>query len=303
MDDDSSKLKALRALRLLERIPDDKLPTLAEFLKPLCFSDGTVIFEEGSQGDALFFVAQGHIRVSKRVLGEKGDVEFKDLAIVPPGECVGEMSIMEPGPRSARATAMGQLTAFQLERGDLLRWLDSNPALAVGFFAEIVHTLTRRLRRSSNELALLFDLSQWLLEPIATGKDLLQKVLGHLVPHVEGTWNGAAFLYNEFNEEMERVAARGDVAEPTGLPAFGEQKTLWLDGKTIAVALAGPKRLEGYLLLVASAEPIPETKNEIARTLATAAGLISSALENIRFRTEDQLRARLKSASQAYGAF
>ena len=303
MMDDATKLKALRALRLLERVPDDQLPALAAFLKPFEFADGAVIFEEGSQGDALLFVAQGHIRVSKRVLGEKGEVEYKDLAIVPPGECVGEMSLMDPGPRSARATARGQVAVFQLERTDLLRWLDSHPTLAVGFFAEIVHTLTRRLRRSSNELALLFDLSQWLLEPIATGKDLLQKVLGHLVPHIEGSWNGAAFLYNEFNEEFDRVAAQGDVADPGRVPAFTDQKTLWLDAKTVAVALKGPKRLEGYLVLVAAAEPFSETKNEIARTLATAAGLITSALENIRFRTEDQLRARLKSASQSFGAY
>ncbi|MBI5201590.1 MAG: cyclic nucleotide-binding domain-containing protein [Elusimicrobia bacterium] len=300
--DDTTKLKALRALRLLERIPDDKLPTLAGFLKPSSYADGTVIFEEGTEGDALLFIAQGHIRISKRVLGEKGEVEYKDLAIVPPGECVGEMSLMDPGPRSARATARGEVSVFQLERGDLLRWLDSNPQLAVGFFAEVVHTLTRRLRRSSNELALLFDLSQWLLEPIASGKDLLQKVLGHLVPHIEGSWRGAAFLYNEFNEEFESVAAMGDSPAPSKIPAFADQKTLWLDGKTIAVALNGPKRLEGYLVLTAAAEPFPEIKNEIARTLATAAGLISSALENIRFRTEDQLRARLK-ASQSYGAY
>ncbi|MBI4347467.1 MAG: cyclic nucleotide-binding domain-containing protein [Elusimicrobia bacterium] len=300
--DNAAMLKALRGLHLLERIPDDRLPTLAGFLKQKAFTDGTVIFEEGSEGDALLFVAKGSIRVSKRVLGEKGEIEQKDLAILPAGECVGEMSLMVPGPRSARATAAGDVEVFQLERTDLLRWLDSNPALAVGFFAEIVETLTRRLRRSSNELTLLFDLSQWLLEPIPSGKDLLQKVLGHLVPHVEGTWSGAAFLYNEFNEEMERVANQGQAEVPSTCPVFGDQKTIWLDGKSVAVAIPGPKRLDGYLVLVGAQEPPPELRNEISRTLATSAGLIESALENIRFRTEDQLRARLQSARSA-GSF
>lgn len=299
---DAEMLKALRGLHLLKRVPDDKLPTLAGFLKPKSFADGTIVFEEGSEGDAMLLVAQGSIRISKRVLGEKGGIEHKDLAILPAGECVGEMSLMVPGPRSARATAMGDVQVFQLERVDLLRWLDSNPALAVGFFAEIVETLTRRLRRSSNELTLLFDLSQWLLEPIPSGKDLLQKVLGHLVPHIEGSWSGAAFLYNEFNEEMERVANEGQVDAPLTCPVFGGQKTLWLDARSIAVAIPGPKRLDGYLVLAAAKEPAPRVKSEIARTLATAAGLIESALENIRFRTEDQLRARLQSA-RAAGSF
>lgn len=299
---DSERVASLRSLHLLDQIPEDKLATLSVYLKPQSFEPGAIIFEEGSPGDAMLLIGEGQIRISKRVLGEKGDVEYKDLAIIGPGECVGEMSLMEPGPRSARATADGKLSLFVLERADLMKWLDANPVLAAGFFAELVQVLTKRLRRSSNELALLFDLSQWLLEPIPSGKDLLQKVLGHLVPHVEGTWSGAAFLYNEFNEELEQVAVHGQLQTPAVCPAFGELKVVWLDGRTIAVALPGEKRLDGYLLLQSPADPRPEVKNEIARTLTTAAGLIESALQNIRFRTEDQLRARLKSA-QAYGSF
>lgn len=299
---DPNKVKSLRSVHLLDQIPEDKLATLSVYLKPQAFEPGALIFEEGTPGDAMLLISEGHIRISKRVLGEKGEVEQKDLAIIGPGECVGEMSLMEPGPRSARATADDQVNLFILERPDLMKWLDDNPVLAAGFFAELVQVLTRRLRRSSNELALLFDLSQWLLEPIPSGKDLLQKVLGHLVPHIEGTWTGAAFLYNEFNEELEHVANHGQLAAPAACPAFGDRKVVWLDGRTIAVALPGEKRLDGYLLLQSPADPKPEVKGEIARTLTTAAGLIESALQNIRFRTEDQLRARLKSA-QAYGSF
>lgn len=210
---------------------------------------------------------------------------------------------MEPGPRSARATAQGDAVLFQLQREDLMRWLQAHPTLALGFFAELVQVLAKRLRRSSNELALLFDLSQWLLEPIASGKQLLGKVLAHLVPHLEGTWSAAAFLYNEFNDELERVAALGAVAsdgDGAKPPPFEGRKTVWLDGRTIAVALSGPNRLEGYLLFQTPGALTPEIKNETARALATAASLISSALENIRFRTEDELRTRLKTA-QAYG--
>lgn len=294
--DAADKIATLRSLRLLERIPDDKLAELSGHLRQRSFPDGTVILEQGSPGDDMLFITRGNVRISKRVLNEKGEVEYKDLALVAAGECVGEMSLMDPGPRSARATADGPVELFELEREELLRWLDENPSLAVGFFAEVVYVLTLRLRHSSSQLAMLFDLSQWLLEPIATGKDLLQKTLDHLVPHITGTWSATAFLYNEFNDEMERVAPAGGAPSPAPTPAFGERKTLWLDGRTIAVALGGPKRLEGYLLLNTPTEPPPEVQNEVARSLTAAAGLISSALENIRFRTEDQLRDRLKTA-------
>ena len=298
---DTAKIvAALRALRLLERIPADQLPTLAGYLKPQSFADGALIFEEGSPGDSLMLIYEGHVRVSKRVAADRGGQDVKDLAILGPGECLGEMAIIDPGPRSARATAQGTVDLFVLERADLNRWLTANPALMVGFFAELVHVLTRRLRRSSNELALIFDLTQWLLEPIPSGKDLLQKVLGHLVPHIEGSWVGAAFLYNEFNREWDCVATEGAFKPPEAVPDFAGKKTLWLAPRTVAAAVPGHQRLEGYLVLQTPSEPAPEVKTEIDRTLATAAGLIHSALENIRFRTEDQLRARL-SIARTYG--
>lgn len=302
------KLELLKSLQLFERVPREKLSALAAFLEPVLCPDRTVIFEEGSKGDSLYFVSAGRVRIQKRLAGggesscPSGGERQKDLAILGPGDCLGEMVAFEERPRSARALAMGETLLFKLGRADLLRWLKSNPSLAVGFFTELVQVLSKRLRRSSNELTLLFDLGQWLLEPVSTGGELLHKALRHLVPHLEGAWAAGAWLYNEFNDEMELVAREGSVPAagllPAGSPAGPAHR--WLDDATYYVALTGERRLLGYLVFRASGALPQEDKVEIGRTLATAASLVASALENVLHRTEEALRARLASARQSH---
>jgi CRP/FNR family transcriptional regulator, cyclic AMP receptor protein len=62
---------------------------------------GEVLFLEGEAGEEMFVIQTGSIRVSKRV----GQSQ-KTLAILGPGEFVGEMSILNGKPRTATATVV-----------------------------------------------------------------------------------------------------------------------------------------------------------------------------------------------------
>jgi CRP-like cAMP-binding protein len=296
--DKKEKLALLKSLRLFERVPEKQLVSLSAFLVPEEFAEGGVVFEEGSKGDCLYLIAEGRVRVRKKVLLGDGSSAFKDLAVLQAGDCLGEMALFDANAkRSARAEAAEKAVLFKLERGQLSKWLESDSQLAVGFFTELVQTLSGRLRRSSNELTLLFDLSAWLLEPLADGRELLRKVLSHLVPHLEGSWTAAAFLYNEFNDEMELAATEGSFdagASGVRVPA-ADAAPSWADAQTFVVPLPGPRRLRGYLVFRAAAALPPAEKGEIARTLVTTAHLIGTALQNIDFRMEESFRSRLTS--------
>ena len=297
---DEGRLKLLKSLYLLDQIPDEQLAVLGEFLKPLELADGAVVFEEGSRGEGLYFVSSGQIRISKKIAGGKS----KDLAVLGPGDCFGEMALVETIARSATATALGPTTAFELARADLDRFLKSNPTLAMGFFSELVQVQSVRLRRTSSELALLFDLSNLFLEPHRTAKDLLPKLLDRVTPHLEGNWSASAHLYNPFNEEMEAVAKTGpgDLAA-TACPVGSADSALWVDDQTFYVCLPGPKRPLGYLIFRRDAALSGEAKGEIARTLTTVGRLLSSAIENINYRAEDALRARLQQSNHGLAQF
>lgn len=296
--DASEKLALLKKVRLLDQIPDSQLAALGEFLKPVDLADGAVIFEEGSKGDSLYFVTLGHVRIFKKAKGGP-----KDLAILGPGDCFGEMALVETSARSATAAAAGSTSLFELGRDDMNRWLKSHPELAVDFFSELAQVQSKRLRRTSNELTLLFDLSNLLLERLSTGKELLNKVLDHVVPHLEGSWSSAAYLYNIFNEEMDKVGG-GDGFDFTTLagklPPPSETGSVWIDERTYYVCLPGVKQSQGYIVFY-SHDPLSQgDRDEVGRTLTTVARLLTSAVENLNFRTDEILRARLKA--QTHGS-
>lgn len=294
--DDQKKLALLKSLRLLEHIPEDQQAALAKFLTPETYPDGAVVFEEGSKGDSLYFLASGRVHIMKKVLLSGGAQAYKDLAVLGVGDCFGEMALFDDAPRSARAVASDEATLLRLERAQLNKWLESNPTLAIGFFTELVHMLGRRLRHSSNELALLFDLSAWLLDPVADGSELMQKALGHIVPHLEGSWSAGAYLHNAFNDETELVAAVGDFAASKSPAPAADQGYAWIDPTTFLAPLRSKLGLRGYLVFTASAPLEGAEKAEVSRTLITAAHLIFSALENVSFRAEESYRARLASS-------
>ncbi|MBI5630271.1 MAG: cyclic nucleotide-binding domain-containing protein [Elusimicrobia bacterium] len=296
----AEKLKLLKSLRLFDRVPERQLEALAEFLKPKTLGDGEVIFEEGSVGTSLYFISQGSVRISKETSGGS----FKDLAFLRLGDSFGEMALLDEVKRSARASAAGQTVILELDREELRRWLKSRPELAVDFFSQLVQLQSRRLRTTSRELALLFDLANLFLEPIPSQTELLQKALDRILPHLENPWSAIACLYNIFNEEMELAAAFGSLdpaALAPKLPPPTHMTTTWIEPNCCYSTLPGPERPQGYLVLRCDSPLSDDERSEIGQILGTAAKLLGSALENIRFRAEEAMRARLDKASQNYG--
>ena len=292
------KLNLLKSLDFLGKIPDDGLADLAGFLDPVAVSDNQIIFDEGDKGDSLFFISKGQIRIEKMA-----DVEtssYKALAILHPGDCFGEMAFVEERPRSARATADCDGLLFKLDCSHLIEWLHSQPDSAMVFFTELVQLLSKRLRRTSSELTLLFDLASLFLLPFADGAELLVNVLKHIVHHIEGRWSAVAFLYNEYNMEMDKVAMEGDFDESKIqeiIPNPAEQESFWINANTYYVSFPGKIRPMGYLILHAEVKLNEEEKTEIGRTISTTAMLTTSALENMQFKAEAIMRDRLKSST------
>lgn len=293
-----SKLTLLKSLNLLRKIPDDQLARLGETLKAISLADGEVLFEEGSQGAGMYFVSEGKIKISKRASGD----QFKDLAILPAGAYFGEGDLVGSSTRSARASAAGAAVVMELGRDAMHAWLNAHPSGAMAFYAELAQIQSARLRRTSNELTLFFDLANLIVERHPAPKALLQRAFAHIAPHLEGSWTAAAYLYNPYNDEMERVALHGgldDAPLAAALPKPTEARDAWVDPRSYYATLPGPKRPMGYLLFQASSPLTDEERTNTSRILVTVTRLLTAAVENINFHTEETLRARLKA--QSYG--
>ena len=289
----------LRSLAVLRHLPEAKLEELTRVLAVRAVPAGGLVFEDGSVGDTMFLLAEGQVRIEKRV--EAGG--FAELALLSPGDVFGEMALIESVPRSARAVAHTDTTLFVLGRQDLDRWLASEPLMAVGFFVELLRVLSHRLRRSSQELVLLYDLSHLAVQRFDDEAAFLVAVLHRMIPHLDGDWSAAAYLYNEFNDEVSRVGTEGRRGEslPRTLP-IGEAASRWLDAASFCVALTGKADTPlGFLVARNELAMSPVERTEVEVALTTAAHLVASALQNIKHGTEERLRARLQR-ERTYGS-
>src|SRR6478752_7073728 len=85
---------------------------------------GEVLFHEGDEGDKLYIVTEGKVKLGRT----SSDGRENLLAIQGPGQMFGELSLFDPGPRSATVTAVTDAVFSSLSHEDLLRWLDGRTA-------------------------------------------------------------------------------------------------------------------------------------------------------------------------------
>lgn len=106
----------LRSAPLLEGFSDENIRQLAAIMDgPRKIPQGQLLFEEGDPGDALFFILSGSFEVLKREEGS--DVRHR-LALLTAGQSIGEVSLLDSGPRSGavRAAEDSEVIAVPLAR-------------------------------------------------------------------------------------------------------------------------------------------------------------------------------------------
>jgi CRP-like cAMP-binding protein len=140
-------------LPLLAKLPRDDLRELAAIARVQNFRSGAIIFRQGEPGDSLHAIVDGAVRID--VVAPGGNETT--MAILGPGECFGELAILDGRPRSANAIANQATKTLVVTRNDFIRWLSDKPKSAL----LLLETLSLRLR-STNEAFVdlaFFDLS------------------------------------------------------------------------------------------------------------------------------------------------
>ena len=102
---------------------------------------GETLFDEGDLGDRLYIVTEGKVKLGHT----SSDGRESLLAVLGPGEIIGELTLFDPGPRSTTATAVSPASLLYLEHEDLMHVLDTNPTLA----KHMLRALAQRLRRTN----------------------------------------------------------------------------------------------------------------------------------------------------------
>ena len=129
---------------LFKDLGADDQAVCAAKMRELRFEKGQILFGQGDVGTRLYLMAKGQVRLAIASKSQRG-LSFQ-IAVA--GDLIGEIAILDGGPRSATATALTPVTAYALERSAFQELWSARPAIANA----IIGFLCRRLRKASDRL-------------------------------------------------------------------------------------------------------------------------------------------------------
>lgn len=104
----------LRKVPFFRDVRPEEFERVTRRLRPRTSPAGEVIIRQGEEGDSLYLIARGVIRVSREDDGSR-----RDLATLLAGDFFGEMALLHGDPRTATCRAVTPCALYVLGRDDL----------------------------------------------------------------------------------------------------------------------------------------------------------------------------------------
>lgn len=104
-------VQILQNVDLFEGLSAGELEKVAHICAEKRFSKGQIIAKEGEQGNEFYIITEGFVDV---MLGEKPRSTARVVVSLGSGQVIGEMSLLDQGPRSATLRAINDPTVVQV---------------------------------------------------------------------------------------------------------------------------------------------------------------------------------------------
>jgi CRP/FNR family cyclic AMP-dependent transcriptional regulator len=130
---------------LFQGIAEEAAEAVAASLEYGDYGRGETVFNEGEQGDTLYIVLSGKVKIGRRAVDGRENM----LSVMGPSDMFGELSLFDPGPRTATATVVTDARLASLAHSSLRPWITDRPEIA----EQLLRVLARRLRRTNDALA------------------------------------------------------------------------------------------------------------------------------------------------------
>ena len=120
-------LEAIRSVPLFASLDNEAARELRDLLRTREISAGAVLFCTGDDGDAMYLIESGRVRITITDEDQK-EITLAELA---QGDFFGEMAIIDGKPRSADAKIIEDTRLEVLSRADFLKFTRNNPTVAL----------------------------------------------------------------------------------------------------------------------------------------------------------------------------
>jgi CRP/FNR family cyclic AMP-dependent transcriptional regulator len=131
----------LRGVPLFSGLTERAIEAIAALTTEQSFADGDTLVRQGEAGETFIILLDGSARVER---------DRQPIAELGRGDFLGEISLVDGGPRTATVTAHGPVRALVVQHADFRRLFDEFGAVRY----DIVSALTRRIRRDATDLSL-----------------------------------------------------------------------------------------------------------------------------------------------------
>ncbi len=134
----------LRSVNLFSNLKDSELEAISRILYLSSYHRGQLVFQEGEDGNALYIVIKGKVKVC--LYDEEGREYVLD--VIGQDGFFGELALIDELPRSANAIAMEGSDLLVVRRNDFMKLLLENPSISVN----ILRVLAARLRAADERI-------------------------------------------------------------------------------------------------------------------------------------------------------
>ncbi|MDH4224430.1 MAG: cyclic nucleotide-binding domain-containing protein [Deltaproteobacteria bacterium] len=135
-------LDKVRRIQFFSGFSDVELVRLLKMCHTRKYREGEYVIRQGEKGDRMYLLLAGKVNIVKE---REGNQEL--MATCGPGECFGEMAVVDSEPRSAHAVTASECMVMEIHN-EIFK--DVNDLLALKLFRKIALLVTQKLRTYSN---------------------------------------------------------------------------------------------------------------------------------------------------------
>jgi signal transduction histidine kinase len=295
---------ALDDTQIFSRLSPTELNALRQIASELSFAPGEQIFKEGDLGDAIYVVKNGTVEISGLLAGDVRRV----FSVIGAGDVFGEMAVLEDKPRSACAIARSNTTVYRIPRVQMLKLVESSPALAMALLREISNRLRefngQYLREvlQTERLAIVGKFARSILHDIKNPLNIIS-MTAEMTDIRNSTRENRAEVTSRIRKQVERISDLiGEILEFTRTSHTGfvlaagdystfvrqlieeirseissESATLQLDCPPAIQALFDPKRLRRvfYNLIHNAMDAMPDGGKILIRVRSSGTEVVT----------------------------
>lgn len=140
---ESANLARLRGITLFAGLNSSELRTLNGLLHERHYIKGEIVFDEGEEGQAIYFLMQGEVLICRQ--GRPQDGAIAELSS---GQFFGELALLDNSPRMAQVRAASDCTLAVLFREDFLGLLETHAKIASKISLQLSRHIGSRLREA-----------------------------------------------------------------------------------------------------------------------------------------------------------